>query len=191
MALFGMGVAAISLCTRQPACIWRLLGKATSKARDAADYSRVVRVGIDDTAKRCDQSCISIMADLNRQCAITEGKGQRWQAGSETSLRSIQGPDEGLRGHTRHGKDITPWESPQRCPRPLRSWTASMWWGLVNRTIDPVRCTQRRDCEERGARPREDTSQGGAYLPDGKAMQDTYGCPDRESTAKAPDRLCL
>ena len=67
------------LCTRQPTCIWRLLGKATSKARDAADYSRVVRVGTGDTAKRCDQSCISIMADLDHQCAraITEGKGQR------------------------------------------------------------------------------------------------------------------
>jgi hypothetical protein len=35
--------------------------------------------------------------------------------GFEMSLRSTQGPDEGLRGHTRHGKDITPWESPQRC----------------------------------------------------------------------------
>ena len=56
--------------------IWRLLGKATSKARDAADYSGVVRVGTDDTAKRCDQSCISIMADLDRLRAITEGKEQ-------------------------------------------------------------------------------------------------------------------
>ena len=44
---------------------------------------------------------------------------------------------------------------------------------------------------KRGARFREDTSQGGACLPDGKAMQDTYGCPDKKSTAKAPDRLCL
>ncbi|WP_256436729.1 hypothetical protein [Atopobium sp. oral taxon 416] len=35
-------------------------------------------VGTDDTAKRCDQSCISIMADLDyqRTPAITEGKGQ-------------------------------------------------------------------------------------------------------------------
>ena len=42
-------------------------------------YSEVVRVGTDDTVKRCDQSCISIMADLDRQRArtITEGKGQR------------------------------------------------------------------------------------------------------------------
>ena len=61
---------------------------------------------------------------------------------------------------------------------------------LLMRATDPVRCTQRRDCEERGARPREDTSQGGARLPDGKAMQDVYGCPNRKSTAKAPDRLC-
>ena len=76
-----MSVVAISLCTRQPMRIWRLLGKATSKARDAADYSRVVCVGTDDTAKRCDQSCISIMADLDRQCAriVTEGEGQRRQ----------------------------------------------------------------------------------------------------------------
>ena len=52
---------------------------------------------------------------------------QRTRAASEMSLRSTQGPDEGLRGHARHDKDITPWESPQRCPRPPRSWAASMW----------------------------------------------------------------
>ena len=50
------------------------------EVEESADYSRVVCVGTDDTAKRCDQSCISIMADLDCQCAhaITEGKGQRW-----------------------------------------------------------------------------------------------------------------
>jgi hypothetical protein len=78
MVLFGMSVVAISFCTRQPTCIWRLLGKATLKARDAADYSGVVRVGTGDTAKKCDKSCISIMADLDHQRAITKGKGQRW-----------------------------------------------------------------------------------------------------------------
>ena len=73
-----MSVVAISLCTRQPMRIWRLLGKATSKARDAAGYSEVVRVGTDDTVKRCDQSCISIIVNLDyqRTRAITEGKGQ-------------------------------------------------------------------------------------------------------------------
>ncbi|WP_256436719.1 hypothetical protein [Atopobium sp. oral taxon 416] len=38
-----------------------------------------MRVGTGNTAKRRDQSCISIMADLNHQRAITEGKGQRRQ----------------------------------------------------------------------------------------------------------------
>ena len=73
-----MSVAAISLCTRQPTCIWRLLSRAVAEVRDAADYSGVVRVGTDDTAKRCDQSCISIMVDLDRlrTRAITESKGQ-------------------------------------------------------------------------------------------------------------------
>jgi hypothetical protein len=81
MVLFGMSVVAISFCTRQPTCIWRLLGKATLKARDAADYSGVVRVGTGDTAKRRNQSCISIMADLDyqRTRTITEGKGQGWR----------------------------------------------------------------------------------------------------------------
>ena len=93
-----------------------------------------------------------------------------------------------------------------------------MWWQLFTKATDPVRGMERREsaekhkdtypdelrmakevgephkvpaCEERGARPCKDTSQGGAHLPDGKAMQDVYGCPDKKSTAKAPDRLCL
>jgi hypothetical protein len=47
-----------------------------AEARDAADYSGVMRVGIDDTAKRCNQSYISIMADLDcqRTVAVTQGR---------------------------------------------------------------------------------------------------------------------
>jgi len=47
-----------------------------TEARDAADYSDVVRVGIDDTAKRCNQSYISIMANLDgqRAMAVTQGR---------------------------------------------------------------------------------------------------------------------
>ena len=54
---------------RQPTRIWYLLEKAVSQARDAADYSGVVCIGIDDTAKRRNQSYISIMADLDCQRA--------------------------------------------------------------------------------------------------------------------------
>jgi len=47
-----------------------------SQARDAADYSGVVCVGIDDTAKRRNQSYIGIMADLDgqRAVAVTQGR---------------------------------------------------------------------------------------------------------------------
>ena len=47
-----------------------------AEARDTADYSGVVRVGIDDTAKRRGQSYISIMANLDcqRAVAVTQGR---------------------------------------------------------------------------------------------------------------------
>ena len=47
-----------------------------TEARDAADYSDVVRVGIDDTARRRGQSYISIMANLDcqRAVAVTQGR---------------------------------------------------------------------------------------------------------------------
>ena len=53
----------------QPTRIWCLLGKAVSQARDAADYSGVVCIGIDDTARRRNQSYISIMTNLDCQRA--------------------------------------------------------------------------------------------------------------------------
>lgn len=77
MALSGMAVTAIAhLVHETDTRIWRLLGKAVAEARDAAGYSDVVRVGIDDTARRRGQSCISIMADLDGQrvIAVTEGR---------------------------------------------------------------------------------------------------------------------
>ena len=47
-----------------------------TEARDAADYSDVVRVSIDDTAKRCNQSYISIMANLDHQRAVAVTQGR-------------------------------------------------------------------------------------------------------------------
>ena len=47
-----------------------------AEARDAADYSDVVHVGIDDTARKRNQSYISIMANLDcqRTVAVTQGR---------------------------------------------------------------------------------------------------------------------
>ena len=77
MALSGMSVTAIAhLMHETDTRIWRLLGKAVAEARDAADYSDVVRVGIDDTARKRGQSYISIMADLDHQRAIAVTQGR-------------------------------------------------------------------------------------------------------------------
>ena len=130
MALSGMTVTAIAhLMHETDTRIWRLLGKAVAEARDAADYSDVVRVGIDDTARRRNQSYISIMANLDcqRAVAVTQGRDKLALGRLCAELKEHRrGPGEGLRGHARHGLRRTRWGAP-RCPRPHRAWTASMW----------------------------------------------------------------
>ena len=71
MALFGMSVAAIAYLVHETAHAHMVpaLGKAVSQARDAADYSGVVRIEIDDTARKHNQSYISIMANFDHQRA--------------------------------------------------------------------------------------------------------------------------
>ena len=89
-----------------------------------------MRVSIDDTAKRRNQSYISIMANLDgqRAVAVTQGRDKgalgrlcaelKEHAGYRTKIQEVT-RDMALR-HTR-------WGSPRRCPRPPRLWTASMW----------------------------------------------------------------
>ena len=110
--------------------IWRLLGKAVAEARDAADYSDVVRVGIDDTARKRNQSYISIMANLDcqRTVAVTQGrdKGALGRLCAELKEHG-RGPHEGLRGHTRHGRGILAGGRRQDAPGHTERGTASMW----------------------------------------------------------------
>ena len=77
MALSGMAVTAMAhLVHETDTRIWRLLGKAVSEARDAADCSDAVRVGTGGTARRRGQSCIGIMAGLDGQRAIAVTGGR-------------------------------------------------------------------------------------------------------------------
>lgn len=77
MALSGMSVTAIAhLMHETDTRICRLLGKAVDEARDAADYSDVVRVGIDDTARRRNQSYINIMTNFDHQRAVSVTQGR-------------------------------------------------------------------------------------------------------------------
>ena len=94
MALFGMSVTPVAQQLHETAHAHmeaagqgRRRGKAVDEARDVADYSDVVRVGIDDTARKRNQSYISIMADLDGQRALAcpgrharQGQGRLRQA---------------------------------------------------------------------------------------------------------------
>ena len=102
-----------------------------AEARDAADYSGVMRVSIDDTAKRRNQSYISIMVNLDHQRAVTitqdRDKGALGRLCGELKEHR-RGPHEDPGGHARHGfKAYSLGVAAPRCPRPHRLWTASMW----------------------------------------------------------------
>ena len=77
MAISGLTATQIASQMRMSdGTVWRMLGRAVAEARDAADYSDVTRVGIDDTACRRGQSYITTMVDLDgrKAVAVTEGR---------------------------------------------------------------------------------------------------------------------
>ncbi|RRF98012.1 MAG: hypothetical protein DUD39_11835 [Coriobacteriaceae bacterium] len=198
MALSGMSVVAIAhLMHETDTRIWRLLGKAVAEARDAADYSDVVRVGIDDTARRRGQSYISIMADLDgqRAVAVTQGRDKgavgrlcaelKEHAGYRTKVLEVirdmaeayslgvaaempqatqsvgqvlcgAAPDEGDRPCEVHRAARVRLEALAACPDEVR---------MAEEEGDPHKAPAR---QEGGARLREDPSQGGTRLPDGR-----------------------
>jgi hypothetical protein len=182
----------------QPTRIWCLLGKAVDEARDVADYSDVVRVGIDDTARKRNQSYISIMANLDHQraIAVTQGrdKGALGRLCAELKEHG-RGPHEGLRGHARHGFKAYSLGVAAQMPQATQSVDSFHVVQLLMRATDPVRYQERRESaekhkaarrdevrmaeeegvahkaparEEGGARPCEDPSQGGTRLPNGR-----------------------
>lgn len=219
MALSGMTVTAIAhLVHETDTRIWRLLGKAVSEARDAAGYSDVVRVGIDDTAGRRGQSC-SIMAgpDGQRAMAVTEGRGKGVVG------RLCDGP-EGHGGDRTKVQEVTR-DMAEACllgvaaEMPQAAQTVDRFHvvQLLNRAIDHVRCAERRESAEKRRQPagtkcfwlkrkeslterqpakREELDPAKTHLRTaracqmGEALQDVYSCAGRESAAEAPGRLC-
>ncbi|MCI5448526.1 MAG: ISL3 family transposase, partial [Coriobacteriaceae bacterium] len=83
MALSGMTAAQVAGQLRlSDSRVWAILGGAVGEALGRADYSGVRRVGVDDTARRRGQNCVSTMAGLDgrRALAVTEG-GDKGAAG--------------------------------------------------------------------------------------------------------------
>lgn len=220
MALSGMAVTAIAhLVHETDTRIWRLLGKAVAEARDAAGYSDVVRVGIDDTARRRGQSCISIMADLDGQRAIAVTEG-----GDKGAVGRLCGELEGHGGDRTKVQEVTR-DMAEACslgvaaemPQAVQTVDRFHVVQLLNRAIDHVRCAERRESAEkrrqlagtkyvwlqgkeslteRQLAKREELDPAKTHLRTaracqmGEALQDVYSCAGRESAARALDRLC-
>lgn len=213
MALSGMAVTAIAHQVHETDTrIWRLLGKAVAEARDAAGYSDVVRVGIDDTARRRGQSCISIMADLDGQrvIAVTEGR-------DKGAVGRLCGELEGHGGDRTKVQEVTR-DMAEACslgvaaemPQAVQTVDRFHVVQLLNRAIDHVRCAKKRrqlagtkyvwlkrkeSLTERQLAKREELDPAKTHLRtaracDGEALQDVYSCAGRESAARALDRLC-
>jgi transposase len=220
MALSGMTVTAIAhLVHETDTRIWRLLGKAVSEARDAAGYSDVVRVGIDDTARRRGQSYISIMADLDgqRAIAVTEGRDKGAVGRLCDELEGHGGDRTKVQEVTRDMAEAYSLGVAAEMPQAAQTVDRFHVVQLLNRAIDHVRCAERRESAEkrrqlagtkyiwlkrkeslteRQLAKREELDPAKTHLRTaracqmGEALQDVYSCASRESAAEALDRLC-
>lgn len=220
MALSGMTVTAIAhLVHETDSRIWRLLMKAVSEARDAADYSGVVRVGIDDTARRRGQSYVSIMADLDgqRAVAVTEGRDKGAVGRLCSELEEHGGDRTKVQEVTRDMAEAYSLGVAAEMPQAAQTVDRFHVVQLLNRAIDHARCAERRESvakrhqlagtryvwlkrreslTERQLAKREELDPAKTHLRTaracqmGEALQDVCSCPDRESAARALDCLC-
>lgn len=220
MALSGMAVTAMAhLVHETDTRIWRLLGKAVAEARDAADYSDVVRVGIDDTARRRGQSCISIMADLDGQrvIAVTEGRDKGAVGRLCGELEEHGGDRTKVPEVTRDMAEACSLGVAAEMPQAVQTVDRFHAVQLLNRAIGHARCAERRESAEKRRQPagtkcvwlkrkeslterqpakREEPDPAKAHLrmaracQMGEALQDVHSCAGRESAAEAPGRLC-
>ena len=220
MALSGMTVTAIAGRVRESdSRVWGILNRAVSEARDAADYSGVARVGIDDTTRRRGQSYISTMVDLDgrRVVAVTEGRDKGAVGRLCDQLEEHGGDRAAVLEVTR---DMAEAYSPgvaAEMPGAAQTVDRFHVMQLFSRATDRVRCSERRESDEkrrmlagtkyvwlkrqgnlteRQRETREALDPRTSHLRTARAcqmteaMRDVYDCPDKASAAEALDRLC-
>lgn len=196
--------------------VWRMLGRAVSEARAGADYSGVTRVGIDDTACRRGQSCITTMVDLDgrRVVAVTEGR-DRGAVGRLCDELEGHGGDRGaVLEVTRDMAEAYARGAAAEMPRAAQTVDRFHVMQLAARATDRVRCRESRSSEDkrrllRGTkycwlkRPENLTERQaarkeslmGEHLLTARACAMTeavravYACPDRESAGRELDHV--
>lgn len=196
--------------------VWAMLGRAVSEAREAADYSGVARVGIDDTARARGQSYISVMADIDgrRVVAVTEGRDRGAPARLCDQLEAGGGDRSAVAEVTRDMAAAYSLGCADAMPNAHQTVDRFHVMQLFSRATDRVRAAEAKssaekrallrgtryvwlkrseNLTERQAAKRE--SLAGEHLLTARAcamteaMRAVYACPDREAAAAELDRL--
>lgn len=217
MALSGLTAVQMASALRiSDGAVWRMLRRAVAEAREAADYSGVARVGIDDTACRRGQSYISVMVDLDGQRAIgvTEGRDRGAPERLAEELEAHGGSRLAIREVTRDMSEAYALGAADAFPEAIQTVDRFHVSQLFSRATDKVRCREARLSEEKRSllrgtkycwlkRPENLTERQvarkaslmGEHLLTARAcamseaMRAVYACPDRESAGKELDRV--
>jgi transposase len=133
--------------------LWDMLRRAVGQAREAADYSGVRRVGVDETSRAKGHTYISTMLDLDgRRCvAVTDGN-DRGAVGRMCEQLEAHGGDrtaivEVTRDMGRAFSSAVTREMPQATQTIDRFHVMQ----LFTNATDAVRCDERRESDEKRA----------------------------------------
>jgi transposase len=198
--------------------LWDMLRRAVGQAREAADYSGVRRVGVDETSKAKGHTYISTMLDLDgRRCvAVTDGN-DRGAVGRMCEQLEAHGGDrtaivEVTRDMGRAFSSAVTREMPQATQTIDRFHVMQ----LFTKATDAVRCDERRESDEKRAalsrtkyvwlkreenltewqrETRERLAPNRSHLRTARAcqmteaMRDVYSCATAEEAGPELDRL--
>ena len=154
MAMSGMTVSAIaSLVGEGQGRVWRMLGRAVGEAREAADYSGVSRVGIDDTSRARGQTYVSVMCDLDagRVVAMTEGRDRGAPARLCAQLEARGGDASAVAEVTRDMAEAYSLGCADAMPGAAQTVDRFHVMQLLGRAVDRTRCAEARSSEEKRA----------------------------------------
>lgn len=198
--------------------LWDVLRRAVSQARDAADYSEVRRVGIDETSRAKGQAYISTMLDLDgRRCvAVTDGR-DKGAVGRMCEQLEAHGGDRGaIVEVTRDMSGSFAAAVADEMPRAAQTIDRFHVMQLFSKATDRVRCAERRESDEkrealkrtkyvwlkreenlteRQREVRERLAPNRSHLRTARAcqmteaMRDVYSCADAAEAAPELDRL--
>lgn len=217
MAISGLTATQIASQMRMSdGTVWRMLGRAVAEARDAADYSDVTRVGIDDTACRRGQSYITTMVDLDgrKAVAVTEGRDKGAIGRLCGDLEAHGGDRTAIEEVTRDMSEAYALGIAAEMPQALQTIDRFHAMQLASKVTDRVRCREAKSSEEKRRllkgtkycwlkRPENLTERQAAEKESlmkehlltaracamTEAIRGIYECPDRESASAELDRV--